>query len=350
MTKKNYTVLAIFLVTILTTSLHFATMSQFSPYVVLEELYYLPLILGVLRFGLRGAIATWLFVSAAYLPFFFPPWTTSFPGYADRGLHLVLSGVVAIVVGLLVERERRYRIQGERERYLAGLGRVATVVVHDLKNPLISILGFARRIIEGRGDSDQAARKILESAQSMQRIVNEVLDFAKPMQLVPKKGDIGKTIQCAVEVCRTKSLERGVVLKVNLPAEPISVALDSFQVERALVNLIDNAIDASCSGEQVTITSYYDGKGLFITVKDQGTGMDSETLAHLFEPFYTSKADGTGLGMPIARKIFEEHGGILTIISKQGGGTEVTAWLPGSGSSAGIVRPAQNSAVPLPSE
>lgn len=330
MTNKKYIVFAIVSVTLLTTILHFVTMRDFAPYVVLEELYYLPLLLGVLRFGLAGAIITWLFVSAAYLPFFFAPWTTSFPEYVDRSLHLVLTGVVAAVVILLAERERRSRGQRERERYLAGLGRVATVIVHDLKNPLISILGFARRISDGKGDSMQAAQTITESAQTMQRIVNEVLDFAKPMQLDLRNCDVGETIFRAVDVCRTKADSRGVTLTVNAPAEPITIKLDSFYVERALVNLIDNAIDASGSGGQVIVTSAADSQGMFVTVKDHGAGMDGETMAHLFEPFYTTKSGGTGLGMPIAKKIFEEHGGTLVISSKTGGGTNARGRLPGS--------------------
>ena len=218
--------------------------------------------------------------------------------------------------------------RSERERYLAGIGRVATVIVHDLKNPLISILGFARRISERKGDIPQAAQTILESAQTMQRIVNEVLDFAKPLQLDLKESDIGETINRAVEACRAKAMERGASLTVNLPAEPITIAMDSFHVERALVNLIDNAVDASHPGGQVIVTSVADGKGLTVTIKDNGAGMDSETQTHLFEPFYTTKCGGTGLGMPIARKIFEEHGGTLAITSKQGVGTEAKVRLP----------------------
>lgn len=328
MTNKNYYIVAIGTLTLLTTFLHFATMGEFSPYVVLEELYYIPLILGVLRFGRRGAIITWLLVSTAYLPFFSPPWTTIFPEYVDRILHLVFSALIAAVVGFFFERERRNRAQAERERYLAGIGRVATVIVHDLKNPLVSILGFARRISEGKGDSALAAQTITKSAETMQKIVNNVLEFAKPMQLDIRDCDIGKTVLHAVETCRTKAAEREVALTTFVPENPVTIVLDSFHAERALVNLIDNAIDASASGGQVIVTSSADSQGMFITVKDHGTGMDSETMEHLFEPFYTTKSGGTGLGMPIAKKIFEEHGGTLVVTSTRDSGTIATVWLP----------------------
>ena len=328
MTKKSYYVLAIVTVTLLTTALHFTNMREFSPDVVLAELYYLPLLLGVLRFRMPGAIATWLFVSAAYIPFLFPPWTTSFVGYFDGILHLSLSAVIAFVVGFLVERERLSRQLSEKERYLAGIGRIATVIVHDLKNPLISILGFARRISEGKGDCVLAAQTITASAQSMQRIVNEVLDFSKPMQLALRDSDIREILQRAVAICRTKAVEQGVNLKLTLPAAPVPVAMDDFQVVRALVNLIDNAIEASSPGEEVILTTVAHRNGLFVIVKDRGAGMDNAVLAHLFEPFYTTKSGGTGLGMPIAKKIFEEHGGTLAITSKKGVGTEARVWLP----------------------
>lgn len=339
MTKKSYYIFAIVAVTLMTTALHFATMRELSPDVVLEELYYLPLLLGVLRFGLSGAIATWFLVSVAYVPFFFAPWTMTLPDYVDRILHLLLSGVIAVVIALLIERERKGRRQAERERYLAGLGRVATVIVHDLKNPLISILGFARRLSEEKGDSVLAVQAITASAQSMQRIVNAVLDFAKPMQLDFRDVDIEELISRVVAVCRTKAAERGVPLVVNLPSAPISISVDSFHVERALVNLIDNAIDASRSGEEVVVTVREDKKGLCVAIKDCGKGMDSETLRHLFEPFYTTKSSGTGLGMPIAKKICEEHGGTLLITSQPGTGTEAKVLLPRSRKSGGIKSP-----------
>jgi signal transduction histidine kinase len=303
-------------------------MSQFSPNVILEELYYLPLLLGVLRFGLKGAILTWLFVSAAYLPFFFGTWTTTFPQLLDRVLHIVFTGVFAAVACFLAERERKKSKQAEQERYLASIGQVATVIVHDLKNPLISILGFARRLREGKGDVTLGAQTIEGSAQDMQRIVNSVLDFAKPLQLDRKEVDIRDSISRAGESCRTKTAARSVTLTMHLPTTPVTADIDSPHIERALVNLIDNAVDASQPGAVVTVTSTIDRSDIVISIKDQGTGMDSETLANLFMPFYTTKSEGTGLGMPISRKVIEAHAGTLEIISRQGVGTEAKIRLP----------------------
>lgn len=328
MNKKNYYILAIVTLTTLITYLHFVTIRHFSELVVLEELYYLPLLLGVLRFGLKGAIITWLFVSAAYLPFFFGAWTSTVPELVDRVLHLVFTGVFAYVAYFLAERERKKLKQAEQDRYLVGIGQVATVIVHDLKNPLISILGFARRLREGKGDVTLGAQTIEDSAQNMQRIVTSVLDFAKPLQLDHKDDDIRNTILRAGESCRTKAEAKGVTLEIQLPSAPVIIAIDNFHIERALINLIDNAVDASQQGEPVSITAATDSNEIVITIKDQGAGMDSETLSNLFMPFYTTKNEGTGLGMPISRKVIEAHAGTLGITSKQGVGTEAKIRLP----------------------
>jgi signal transduction histidine kinase len=328
MSKKNYHIFVIVTLTLLITYLHFGTMWQFSQRVVFEELYYLPLLLGVLYFGLKGSIVTWLFVSVAYLPFFFGTWTTTFPELMGRVMHLVFTGIFALFAYYIAERERKNRKQVEQDRYLSSIGQVATVIVHDLKNPLISILGFARRIREGKGDFTKGAQIIENSAQNMQRIINSVLDFAKPLQLNLTDADINDTIRQAVESCRTKADARSVSLTMHLPSDPVTTSIDSFQIERALTNLIDNAVDASQPGAIVTIAASTGGNEVVISIKDQGAGMDHETLANLFMPFYTTKNEGTGLGMPISKKVIETHAGTLGIKSTHGVGTEAEIRLP----------------------
>jgi signal transduction histidine kinase len=326
--KKSFHILAIVTLTILITYLHFGTMLQFSSRVVLEELYYLPLILGVLRFGLKGAIVTWLFVSAAYLPFFSGNWASTFPEVIDRVLHLVFTGIFAAVAYFLADREREKSKRTERERQLAAIGQVATVIVHDLKNPLISILGFARRIRERKGDVTLGALKIEDSAQNMQRIVNSVLDFSKPLLMDFKDEEIRDTIYRSADSCRTKADGRSVTLTMHLPSVPITASIDHIHIERALINLIDNAVEASACGTTVAIAVSKEMNETVITIKDQGAGMDRETLANLFMPFYTTKSEGTGLGMPISRKVIEAHSGTLRISSKPGTGTEAEIRLP----------------------
>jgi len=326
--KKIFYTIVILTSTLMITYLHMSIFQEQSPYIVLEELYYIPLLLGALFFGLKGAFLTYLFVSAFYLPYFFGSWATTFLSLFDRLLHLLFSGIFASLAGFLVDRHRRHQKQSEIDRYLAGLGQAAATIVHDLKNPLISILGFAKRIREGKGDISAATEVIEESAQNMQRIVDGVLDFAKPIRLELKKEDIHRVIQRACDSCKIKAEERDVILSADVPTDPVNIEIDSFNLQRAIINLINNAIEASPKGQHVIIRTETEKNHVAVKVKDFGSGMDRETLENIFLPFYSKKNTGTGLGMTIVKKIVDGHHGKIQAKSQPGLGTEVIIELP----------------------
>lgn len=310
------------------TLMHFWLFESDSPPIVLEEIYYIPLFLGILRFGLKGALWTYGVASAAYLPFFFGTWATAPLLLLDRFLHLLFSGIFAFLAGFLIDRERRHQKQAEKDRYLAGIGQVATTIVHDLKNPLISILGFAKRLREGKGNTDKAAEAIWDSAQTMQKIVESTLDFARPIRLDRKENDLKDILSKVIDSCKIKAEESGVNLSVRIPTSPMKIALDAHPMQRALLNLVSNCIEASSSGQQVFLSAETEGADFVIRVKDNGVGMDAETLENLFVPFYTKKKKGTGLGMCIAKKIVEAHSGKISVLSRIGNGTEFIITLP----------------------
>lgn len=174
--RNKYSIVAIIVSTLLITYLHYSTMPQIHAlHDLYLEIYYVPVLLGALAFGLRGGLLTFLFIAALYIPYIFINWTGTFLIEADEFLHLLLQGLIAVFGGYLIDRDRRQRELMERERYLSGIGTIATEIVHDLKSPLIAILGFAKRIKEGKGKADTALQVIINSAEQMQMIVNSVL-------------------------------------------------------------------------------------------------------------------------------------------------------------------------------
>jgi signal transduction histidine kinase len=271
--QKRYFIIAIVASTLLITYLHYSTNPNIHAlHNIYRELYYIPVLLGALVFGLKGAILVFLFVCVLYLPYIFANWTGIFITETNRFLHLLLQGLFAIFAGFLIDRDRRRREQLEKERYLAGIGQAAATIVHDLKNPIVTILGFAQRIHEGKGNIDAAIQTIIDSAKGMQKIVYDVLDFAKPIQLVLKEDeDIKNIINRACNSCKTKVEEKGIDLLINLPDNPINIAIDEFHMEKAIVNLIDNAIEASIEGQVITINR------VALYVKENYT----ESLSHL---------------------------------------------------------------------
>lgn len=327
--SKRYFIIAIVAFTLIITYLQYSTIPSLqSLHDIYRSFYYIPVLLGAFLFGLRGAILIYLFVLVLYLPYIYISWTGIFIRETDRLLHISLQGVFAFLAGFIIDRDRRQRDLMEKERYLAGIGQVATTIVHDLKNPLITILGYARRILEGKGNINTAAQTISDAAQNMQKIVHDVLDFAKPVKLELKEEDIRNVIKRACDSCKTKAEGQGVDITIDLPADPVNISIDSFHLERAIVNLVNNAIEASHKGQNIAIVTVPEKNYLVVRIKDKGAGMDKEILQNIFIPFYTKKSGGTGLGMPISKKIIEGHKGKIHVDSQPKMGTEVTIRLP----------------------
>lgn len=328
MLKKKYHIITIGTFLAILTLIHIIVFQKLSPRVVLEELYYIPILFGALQFGLKGSLLTWLFASLLYLPFFFGSWSLTILDFVDRSLHILFSFVFAFLAGYFIDRDRRMRKQAELDLSLRNIGQTATTIVHDLKNPLITILGYSKRIMEQKGNPNEAAKIIFESAENMQRIVNDVLDFSRPVQLELKDEDIRNVIKEALESCKAKAEDKGITLSVDIPEIPVRALIDGFNMQRALVNLINNAIEASDRGKNVRINMVAKKNHLVIMIKDHGSGMDKETLENIFVPFYTKKAGGTGLGMAIVKKIIDGHKGKIFIESQLARGTEVKIELP----------------------
>ena len=295
---------------------------------IYRELYYIPVFLSALAYGLRGALLSYLLVFILYLPYVIMTWPGALLYETNQLLPLLLQGLFAVMAGYLVDRDRKQRYQLERDRYLADVGRITTVIVHDLKNPLIAIEGFARRIKEGKGKTGTAVQVILDSVEQMQKIVNSVLDFSRQLQLDLREADLRDIVRQAAESCRMKAEQREVLLSVDLPSVPVYQNIDSFHLERALVNLITNAVEASGKDQRVSIVMVMGNTMMAVKIADTGPGMDKNVLENIFVPFYTKKRDGTGLGMPIAKKIIEGHQGKILVNSKPGQGTEVVIELP----------------------
>ncbi len=332
MRLRSYTGIVIVGLTLFITYVHYSSIGEgHTLHNIYRELYYIPVLLGALSYGLRGALLSYLLVFVLYLPYVITTWPGSFLHETNRLLPLLLQGLFASIAGYLVDRERRQQEQLEKEQYLSAIGRAATVIAHDLKNPLFAILGFAERIKEGKGKTTAAAQVIINSAAQMEKIVHDVLDFARPAQLELKKEDMRDIIRHASDSCMTKAEQKGVILSIALPSDPVNNELDRFHMERALMNLITNAIEASGKEQRVSITLKVENRMLTIRIMDQGPGMEKETLENLFVPFYTKKREGTGLGMSIAKKIIEGHAGKILINSTLGEGTVVTITMPSEG-------------------
>ena len=226
--------------------------------------------------------------------------------------------------------ERFQREASQRER-LSSLGRLSTVVAHEIRNPLMIIktsLRTLRREDPDREEAKAAARDIDEEITRLNKIVTEVLDFARPIKFELAKTDLNALAKDAVRAAGAAEGAASIRLDLD-PAIP-QVTTDAERLRQALVNILTNALQA-VAGRQADIrlrTLRIDGRWLAIVVTDNGGGIAPEDLPRLFDPYFTTRRTGTGIGLAISRNIIEGLGGRITVASAHAHGTEVRIELP----------------------
>lgn len=240
-----------------------------------------------------------------------------------RGIILVFVDVAEIA-----------RAQGElrRNRALTAIGQMTAQIAHEIKNPLGSIR-FATEVLKRQGtdsdDSKETIGAIERSVDHLALIVAELSEFARPKELNRTELDLNSLLDSLLPMVVDKLAAKEIKVRKNFSPGLPAGSYDATELRKLFLNLIINAIDASSLGGYLELRTRLNGnRDVLVDVIDHGAGMDAETLRRLFEPFYTTKEKGTGLGMAIAKKITELHRGDLKVTSKKGEGTTATVRLP----------------------
>jgi signal transduction histidine kinase len=232
---------------------------------------------------------------------------------------------------------RELRLNQERlvlSERLTAIGEMAARVAHEIRNPLVAIGGFARSLLQKSSAQDPGTREALEiivdEVRRLETIVREVLEFSRPTSPRIGRVDGRKLVEEAFGLLHGELDHAGVATCIEeMPGAPPAAA-DRDQLFQAVVNLLRNAMQAMPHGGTITVRVQPCGPGIEIEIVDTGTGMSPEVLAHAYEPFYTTKNYGSGLGLTIAAQIVRDHDGELRIESKEGEGTTVTLRFPGA--------------------
>lgn len=231
------------------------------------------------------------------------------------------------------------RAEVERNRRLATVGRLAAGVAHEIRNPLSSIKGFAtyfkeryRDVPEDRHISDI----MIQEVDRLNRVVGQLLAFARPVSISKKEISLRAFIEDSLKRVERQAADAGVSIRASLPAEGAMARLDPDKMTQVLLNLYLNAIESMPDGGELTVSVSAgpdSGKRVEIRVSDTGIGIPGPDLAHIFDPYFTTKPTGTGLGLAIAHNILQGHGGEIRAQSREGEGTTVAVFLPGDSES-----------------
>ncbi len=260
--------------------------------------------------------------------------------------HTEMLAMFANQAGLAIENARAYaEIRDKMARLrsahaqlvhsenLATIGRMAAHVAHEIRNPLTTVGGFARSILKHPDRPErirESAEVICEEVERLEKILSNVMDFTRPAkpELVP--CFVPDFLRKIVRELGDEMKRHRVLIDTDIGEDVPTVRLDAEKVKQVILNLMRNAADAMPDGGavRVSLRPAEEGKGVEISVTDTGQGMTAKVLRKIFSPFFTTKPDGTGLGLALSRKIVEDHGGRLLAESEPGQGSTFRVVLP----------------------
>jgi signal transduction histidine kinase len=343
---------SIFGVMMLITIAHYLTPSEFYlSHEILERLYYVPIIVAACFFGWVGGLLAAGCAGLCYVPFILMAWHGSPQITAGRYAEIVLFLAVGAVTGILSDRERERRRELQRATdqlsdtqrqlqssfqqlrradRLSAVGQLAASLAHEIRNPLGSIEG-AVDIVERSGDENRRREFlgiIKTEARRLNGLLTNLLDFARPRSPQIRPTEIEAIVRTVLDLTAHNAQQHGIVLTPYVAVGLPQVECDAEQIVQVLLNLTLNAIQASPTGSQISISANRSEDMILMRVSDEGSGIPDADLDKIFDPFYTTKEGGTGLGLAISHQILAQHRGGIAVERNSGKGMTFTITLP----------------------
>ncbi len=241
------------------------------------------------------------------------------------------DGVIAVLRDLTEQRAMRQFI--ERQEKLRAMGDLASGVAHEIRNPLNAIGILAQRLdIEFSPTADEPeyrhlVRTVVSEVQRVNTIIQRFLKFGRPPRLVPEKTDLDDFVRSYAAVLQCEAENKGVGFTVEAGSNA-TVMIDREQMQQVLLNIVRNAVDATPRGGSITISAYLRAGKAVVAIADTGSGIAEGQLSEIFNLYFTTKEEGSGMGLSIANQIVHAHGGVIEVASREGGGSVFSVVLP----------------------
>ncbi len=258
-------------------------------------------------------------------------------------VYLVVAAVVTLLVRQLRRESRalsaslaelqRTRDRLVEEKSLAAVGRLASSIAHEIRNPVGMIVSSVALLRDGGMDRDEACSIVHAEAGRLERLTTDFLSYARQRPPEREPVDVATALGYVAELARARLAEHGLVLQVRCPQGLVADG-DPFQLHQALLNLVINAAEASPAGAEIVLEAAAADGGVLLAVENPGDPLAPEVAARVFEPFFTTRPAGTGLGLAITRSIAERHGGWVRLEVNEPGRVRFSMRIPGTGGEA----------------
>lgn len=260
-----------------------------------------------------------------------------------RIVSISLSALLSAdrIAGTLIRIEditerRKKETQLRRAESLAALTTLAAGVAHEINNPLGSIsirMQLIEKLLANPAEVNRTAMSkhlgiINEEIERLKKIVVDFLFAVRPMDIQLLSGNSGIVMEEIAELVQPEAERKGIDVRLSVAKDLPDVLMDKRHMKQALLNLVQNAMAAMPGGGRLVLTAESSNDEVRLSVSDTGIGIPEDKLTKIFEPYFTTKKSGTGLGLTIAFKIVKEHSGEISLVSKEGKGTTFTIHLP----------------------
>jgi signal transduction histidine kinase len=337
----------------ISTALHYLT----SPTLILwhelfQRLYYLPIVYAAIFFGWRGGLAASVTSALSYIPHILMAWR-QMPEYAlNQYAEIIVFFMVGAVTGVLADRGRTQRMELEattgqlakvnrelqdsfeqikRADRLSAIGQLAASLAHEIRNPLAAIDGAAN-LIESPQTSEETRTGSLviihKEIQRLNRLLTNLLDFARPKTPEFRSVEPNRLIDAIINLTGHSAEQKGITLRKEVVPSVPAFECDPEQMKQVILNLAINAVQAMTGPGEVLLSAHQRHSSVVISVRDQGPGVDEENIEKIFNPFFTTKEAGTGLGLSVVYQIVSRHGGIVRAERNPGSGMTFSVVIP----------------------
>lgn len=237
------------------------------------------------------------------------------------------TSIIQVIISDLTEKKKVQEELIQTEK-LASLGRLSAAIAHEIRNPLSAISVNLQFLLNKFLEGTQEKRYLelaLEGVKRIEKIVEATLNFARPSKPIIKEEDINGIIRTTLPLVEVSTLKKKVEIITKLEPNLPRVKVDFKQIQQVILNILINAVDAIDKSGIIEIKSYTETEDenlyVIVSISDTGCGIPKEDISKIFEPFFTKKKDGTGLGLSVCKQIMDSHGGKIEVKSKVNHGT-----------------------------
>jgi len=241
----------------------------------------------------------------------------------------ISSGKMLLIRDVTQIRELEKEVA--RSRHLTSISSLAAGVAHEIRNPLSSIKGFAvylKERLQSDSEDKKTADIIIDEVERLNRVITQLIEFARPMDLKKESARLSSFVEHTVKLVEPEVSNNNVTVNINVGKNEPFVEADPDKVKQVLLNIFLNALMAMKKGGSLDIDIIEEKESVQVVVKDTGKGIGENDLPRIYDPYFTSKPAGTGLGLAVVQKIMEAHGGKISVESARGKGTKVSLYFP----------------------